>query len=295
MSFATVLSRRIGTILAATACGVALVLSPVAPVANAESSSSSNTGAQEGSASKQCADVSVEDKLLWNYKDSFITHIKSFALASGTVTANDGAGFTEELGPMSFTYDPSRSHIDDKDTGELAFNGTIHMTAYPGLGEAKADGTKGFGFDGTFTDVRIKVDQGHGTLVLDYDVPTMESGRVITGMLHKEDVVFANLEVSKVDLSDPEHPVIEAKALMAEDGVPFSAGKYEVGTELSPVSLNVGRCAPERGFGAMISNATRSPWGLAAMIIAGVAGLGAAIVGLINAVNPQLLAQLPRF
>ncbi|WSB90826.1 HtaA domain-containing protein [Streptomyces cellulosae] len=164
----------------------------------------------------------IADGILdWGVKQSFRTYVTG-PVAKGTITASDGA--TQASGNGAFTFsDATGAYDTEAGTLKAAFKGAVTFKGH------EHDGA--YSLDLTFSDLRVNLTQGRGTLSADVD----DLGTTT------QDVVLADLSAPSAALTAQDDVITldGVTATLTEAGAEAFGGFYAAGAELDPVSLAV--------------------------------------------------------
>ncbi|WP_210634277.1 HtaA domain-containing protein [Streptomyces sp. GESEQ-13] len=164
----------------------------------------------------------IADGILdWGVKQSFRTYVTG-PVAKGTITASDGA--TQASGNGAFTFsDATGAYDTEAGTLKAAFKGAVTFKGH------EYDGA--YSLDLTFSDLRVNLTQGRGTLSADVD----DLGTTT------QDVVLADLSAPSAALTAQDDVITldGVTATLTEAGAEAFGGFYAAGAELDPVSLAV--------------------------------------------------------
>ncbi|GAA0187953.1 MULTISPECIES: HtaA domain-containing protein [Streptomyces] len=157
----------------------------------------------------------------WGVKQSFRSYVTG-PVAKGTITASDGA--TQASGNGAFTFsDATGAYDTEAGTLKAAFKGAVTFKGH------EHDGA--YSLDLTFSDLRVNLTQGRGTLSADVD----DLGTTT------QDVVLADLSAPSAALTAQDDVITldGVTATLTEAGAEAFGGFYAAGAELDPVSLAV--------------------------------------------------------
>ncbi|WP_439812358.1 HtaA domain-containing protein [Streptomyces sp. P9-2] len=163
----------------------------------------------------------ADGALDWGVKQSFRTYVTG-PVAKGTITASDGA--TQASGNGAFTFsDATGTYDTEAGTLTAAFKGAVTFKGH------EHDGAHSL--DLTFSDLRVNLSKGKGTLSADVD----DLGETT------QDVVLADLTAPSAALTAKDDVITldGVTATLTEAGAEAFGGFYAAGAELDPVSLAV--------------------------------------------------------
>ncbi|CAL9421754.1 hypothetical protein SUDANB21_01867 [Streptomyces sp. enrichment culture] len=196
-----------------------------APTGSATPTTQAPTPTPSATASQSTAPATQSDiadgTLDWGVKQSFRAYVTG-PVAKGTITASDGATQASGNGAFTFTdatgtYDTEAGSLKAAFKGAVTFKGHEHDDAYS--------------LDLTFSDLRVNLTQGRGTLSADVD----DLGTTT------RDVVLAELSAPSAALTAQDDVIAldGVTATLTEAGAEAFGGFYAAGAELDPVSLAV--------------------------------------------------------
>ena len=157
----------------------------------------------------------------WGVKQSFRNYVTTTAM--GSYEASDGATKTADGSidwtPASGTVGPAKNAVD------IGFGGLVHFEGHQGQLDVK------------LSDIRLQMNGETGTLFVDAESKSLQSGQVQTF----DDVDFAAVSaagVAPVESTDTTEwgPL---PMTLTENGAAAFAGFYQPGTALDPISFTV--------------------------------------------------------
>ncbi|MGA5124324.1 HtaA domain-containing protein [Streptomyces pseudogriseolus] len=196
-----------------------------APTTSASPTTQSPTPTPSATASQSTAPATrgeiADGTLDWGVKQSFRAYVTG-PVAKGEITASDGA--TQAAGNGAFTFsDATGAYDTEAGTLKAAFKGAVTFKGH------EHDGA--WSLDLTFSDLRVNLTRGKGTLSADVD----DLGET------SQDVVLADLSAPSAELTARDDVITldGVTATLTEAGAEAFGGFYTAGAALDPVSLAV--------------------------------------------------------
>lgn len=232
--------------------------------------------------------VTHTGNLGWGIKESFIKYLGS-PIAHGTITAEDGATYTEG-GTPPFNFTLNNANVTDADTATYAFDGTVKLYGHDG------------GMDVTYTDLKVNVDGDKAVLTLDYIAKSELPGQAPKSE-EGDDVAFVNIALEETPDLTADKVSFTGQTELTAEGEPAFAGFYKAGLPLDPITVSVekqqgeqpgnpdtpdnpGTSGSDLGDGSS-SSSENEDFNIFALV-AGLLGVGGIVSFIIAALNGQV-------